>query len=139
MQLIHRRILIAALVFGLLLLCLYLAWRPSPKLSDLWFIPTEFARWADAQYNLRTAFPFVGLGFLGALVVGDSWCRLRLLAILLFAFSILLEVGQLFIPSRSPNFEDIFFGCAGALIGIGLAAPLLLLRRTPQSKDSPKK
>lgn len=128
MKVVRQRILAAALAIGGLL-CLYLAWRPSPILAEVSFIPYEFARWADAQFNLRTALPFVGLGFVSALFAYGNWCRLRLILIGLFAFSILLEVGQLFILTRSPNFEDVFFGCAGAVVGTALGSPLFFWHR----------
>ena len=104
-------------------LCLYLAWRPSPFLSELGWMPEGFARWTDAaaQSNTRTGIPFVGLGLLGALV---SWrlgsARVSWGMFLgLMGLSVLLELGQLGLPGRHPTVNDVVWGWLGLLVGWG--------------------
>ncbi len=104
--------------------CGFLAWRPSPFLTEVGFIPHEFARWADARYNLRTAIPFLGLGFIAGVLSGGRWKPAAWLLLALFLFSGLLELGQLFISSRHPNWEDVMYGCAGAAIGGLVSFPI---------------
>ena len=119
--------------------CGYLAWRPSPFLTEVGFIPHEFARWADAQYNLRTSIPFFGLGIFGALLSGGRWRSAGYVFLGLFLFSGVLELGQLFISSRHPNWEDVFFGIAGAALGGLLCFPVCrwyYLKRRTQMEDS---
>lgn len=134
----HRQLL--ALCIGLTLilgsaLCLYLAWRPSPFLSELSWLPESFARWADhhAQSNSRTAIPFFILGLVGALVgpatasKGLAWMAFAAL----IGLSVLLELGQLWAPGRHPTVADVLWGWTGLSAGWGsmLGARFLLRRK----------
>jgi len=40
--------------------------------------------------------------------------------LILFGVVLLAEAGQFFLPSRSPDFEDLFWGGIGAAIGLTL-------------------
>jgi glycopeptide antibiotics resistance protein len=110
-------------------LCLFLAWRPSPFMRELAFIPPGLAQWADAQSNLRTAIPFIGLGFVGMLLAGGSWRKALVFSLGLCLFSALLEVGQYFIATRHANWEDFAFGCVGAMVGMVFALPVFLYQK----------
>ncbi len=109
-------ILSLALLLGILI-CLYLAWRPSPFLSELGWMPEGFARWADAaaQSHTRTAIPFLGLGVLGGIL--GAWMGDRRFAWMLFAglmgLSLLLELGQLLLPGRHATVDDVLWGWLG--------------------------
>ncbi len=114
----------ASLLGAGLLICLFLAWRPSPFMSEVGFIPHGVGVWADANPNLRTIIPFIVLGMLGALLTGARLRRLGALILGLAIFSALLEAGQAFIPGRNPQLADVAFGIGGALIGAALAVPI---------------
>ena len=125
------------LFYGLLLLgaglVLYLSWLPVPKMGLVWFIPGSVAHWADENRNdtIRTAVPLVGLGWLvgGWLALQNRPWQHWLLALAgLAGLVVLAEAGQLFLANRSFDLDDIGWGVAGALLGLGTLAGLQLIR-----------
>jgi hypothetical protein len=42
----------------------YFSWLPSPDLRTESFLPLWLSEWSNYYYNLRTAIPFVAIGFL---------------------------------------------------------------------------
>jgi hypothetical protein len=52
----------------LVLVCIsaffYFSWLPSPDLETETYMPSWLWDWSNYYYNLRTAVPFVALGFL---------------------------------------------------------------------------
>tara|TARA_R110001632_G_scaffold17995_2_gene56257 strand:- start:479 stop:913 length:435 start_codon:yes stop_codon:yes gene_type:complete len=108
-------------------LIFYLSWKVDPNLEETSFIPEWLAEWADNAHNdrKRTGVPFIGLGILLGgylLYVGKStvnnWSIAWLIMIIVVGIA---ELGQYFLPSRSPDIEDIIWGGLGA--GVGLALP----------------
>lgn len=109
-------------------LILFLSWKVDPNLKETPLIPKWVSDWTDEMRNdrKRTGVPFIGLGILlgGYLVYVrktsiNNWSIAWLILITLVGVA---EVGQYFLPSRSPDIEDIIWGGLGA--GIGLALPL---------------
>ncbi|GAB3260618.1 hypothetical protein GCM10027347_25060 [Larkinella harenae] len=96
----------------------------------VWFLPDWLARWADDGQNsdLRTAVPFVFLGFLIGIWLYRSqhswvWWLLALLGLTLVVIT--AEVGQLTMPHRYFKWEDIGWGSLGSVLG--LVGPFLLM------------
>lgn len=117
-------------------LCMYLAWRPSPFLSEVWWIPREFARWADGQFNLRTAIPFAALGLIATLIHGNNLRRLAPVMLGLAFLGVVLEIGQLFIATRSFQWGDIGFAWLGAAIGLTIGICLnMVINTTRRSRQ----
>lgn len=121
-----------ALIIGVGLV-LYLSWEPDPSMKHIRFIPAWIGRWADAKPNweLRTAVPFVFLGILMSILPSrwpfykhwvNSW-------LMLVGIVILAETGQLFIPERYFQWEDIGWGALGGAIGLCIGAILLFITR----------
>lgn len=91
----------------------YFSWLPSPALSESPLLPKWLSNWADEHYNLRTAIPFLGIGFMGGL------SRRYLLTLMLcFALASFVEIGQLLLPKRTFDLEDIMYAMLGTLMGL---------------------
>jgi hypothetical protein len=52
------------MLFFLILSVFYFSWLPSPDLGKESYLPLWLSVWGNYYYNLRTAVPFVGIGFL---------------------------------------------------------------------------
>lgn len=110
----------------------YFSWIPNPRLTEENLLPLWLAQWADEYDNLRTAVPFVLLGFSGGLVIGQIklslWFWLKS-AVVFFFFATLAEAGQLLLPNRHFDWADIFWGVVGGLVGVAASAVLYRFRK----------
>ena len=110
---------IFALVVILGLVCFF-SWLPSPNLRDTGLFPGKLGEWVDNHYNSRTAIPFVLLGFGLRVFFKDK--RFLNSLIVISSFSLLLvivvETGQLWLPDRHFDFEDIAWGLLGSVLGV---------------------
>ncbi len=110
------------LLLGVLFI-FYLSWLADPKMGQVLIIPKWLSQWADVNKNstIRTAVPFLILGVLvgGRLMVmrstNKNWINswLVLLAVVLTA-----ELGQLLLPRRSFDPNDLFWGAIGSGVGM---------------------
>lgn len=111
-------------------------------MAALSWMPAWLGKWADNYGQLRTAIPFVGLGGILGLVLSlrrasiFSWVGTFLALAALVA---LAELGQVFRPGRVADLWDIFWGIAGAAVGLALVAIPngLLLRKACQAGALP--
>jgi glycopeptide antibiotics resistance protein len=103
----------------------YFSWLSDPRFSNETYIPNWLLNWSNYYYNLRTAIPFVVLGFLLEFYTKySSWGGtnskiyklIRNISIITVVVCV-AEIGQLFIQNRSPDLLDIFFGIVGSLLG----------------------
>jgi glycopeptide antibiotics resistance protein len=114
----------------LVLVCIsaffYFSWLPSPDLETETYLPSWLWDWSNYYYNLRTAVPFVALGFLLEMAsrIKDPispFSKSRPLFIQNISISAVVvciaEGGQFLIQNRIPHFMDIFFGILGSGIG----------------------
>jgi glycopeptide antibiotics resistance protein len=104
----------------------YYSWLPYSNLRTESYLPKWILKWSNEYVNLRTAVPFVALGYLL-----EVWTRLSkknnfkknapfqsrtvLIAVLIVC---LAEGGQFLITDRHPDVMDIFFGILGSCCGI---------------------
>lgn len=105
---------------------LYFSWLPDPNFIHETYLPEWLLRWSNHYYNLRTAVPFVVLGFLLEAynnqkgITEDSESKVydfihnMCLATMVVCIA---EAGQLLIQRRSPDIADVFFGIMGSIIG----------------------
>lgn len=104
----------------------YYSWLSDPSLESETYIPQWILKWSNEYYNLRTAVPFVALGFLLEVYTNrqSSYNRnpnknlsfmqnLGISAIIAF----IAEGGQFLIKSRNPDIMDVYFAIVGSLIG----------------------
>lgn len=106
----------------------FFSWRSSPHLAEIRWLPPFLGAWADAHPNLRTALPFAGLAGLSGLLLSSRLPRLCWL----FAWVLLLcltEFGQMLLPQRTFDWEDLAWGAAGLLLVFVLIEWVRLLAR----------
>jgi hypothetical protein len=111
----------AMLVAGMtgLLLGIYLSVRPSPALATVWWLPHFISRWADHHGILRN-FPAYAMLAVPFLMVATG-VRQRAYAVAFLAiFAALMEIIQLWIPTRFADMRDIVWSWAGLLAAWGL-------------------
>jgi glycopeptide antibiotics resistance protein len=115
-----KNYLVRVIIYLCSLLCIayifYLSWLPNGNLGKGSFLPQWLLDWSNINYNVRTAFPFLALGYLLALnqkvYVAFSVCMIIVC---------LAEAGQWYLPGRHPDLMDVLYGAFGALIGIGFS------------------
>ena len=102
---------------AIIIIILYLSWLRNPNFDQLSVIPNWLNRWSNLHGQLRTAVPFIPLGFLLNTYKKKWYISLTGLLICLIVV-IIAELGQFFIPTRYPDIIDVFFGVLGALLGM---------------------
>lgn len=119
-------------IFLLLLLLIvissvfYFSWLPDPTFKNETYLPKWLVDWSNNYYNLRTAVPFVGLGFLleaysqqnksNEINYNKSFGLLKNIAIAAVIVCI-AEAGQFFIQKRNQDLADVFYGIIGSSTG----------------------
>jgi glycopeptide antibiotics resistance protein len=123
---------------------LYYSWIPSPSLASENYLPLWLRNWSNIYFNLRTAVPFVGLGFLlevWTLIAPKKRSKNRInprivniiIAVITVSFA---ETGQFFLVSRHPDSMDLLFGIMGSVLGIFLFDFTKLLFKTSSTKNA---
>lgn len=99
----------------------YYSWLPNPSLNSEIYLPIWLRNWSNVYFNLRTAVPFVMLGFILEVRSGlnthptkNNWKYNILFATIIVSIA---EAGQFFTNKRQPDIWDVFYGIAGALTG----------------------
>jgi hypothetical protein len=118
----------------------YLTLRRSSDLRTVWWIPFPVARWADYHGRTRNLVAYALLATPILILTRDRSKQLKWLSFL-GLFGTALEYGQLFIPTRWFEWQDIALSLAG------LAASWLVVegarwaagsRRRPRSSSYPR-
>jgi len=108
-----------ALAFGVAS-AVYLTWRTSSDLRTVPWIPYPVARWADYHGRTRNLAAYAILALPVLVLFRDRRAQARWMAALAL-FATALEYGQLFIPTRWFEWQDI----ALSLVGLALAWALV--------------
>lgn len=104
----------------------YYSWLPDSSFQNETYLPNWLLKWSNHYYNLRTAIPFIAIGFLLEMhaqkissieIIQNK--NLYFLQNLGFATIIvsIAEGGQFLIQKRNPDLMDVFYGILGSLIG----------------------
>lgn len=129
-----------ALIVGIsivIIMVLLLSWIPNPNVGDILPVPVGIRHWINANGRVRTAVPLAVLGFGVEWVLylknknwrWRGWAWLVLVGIVAVA-----ELGQMLLPSRYPDWWDIFYGAVGAAVGIAGAKAVALILGTDVSR-----
>jgi hypothetical protein len=125
MRFFNRRSFILLLGFflaGIVLVAATCALAPSPDMKSLAWLPRFLARWADAEPTFRNFPAFAALAFIATLfffrlarsvTAGLAFYSMFLVSL----FSVMLEVVQLKLPSRSFDPLDIAWSITGSFAG----------------------
>jgi len=88
------------------------------------YIPSIILNWSNTYYNIRTAIPFLLIGFLIELInrAKNKSKQLKIKSIIKHTIisAIIVsaaEIGQHFIIHRHPDIMDVLSGIIGSLIG----------------------
>jgi glycopeptide antibiotics resistance protein len=112
------KVICILILFFCILCVFYFSWLPNPSFVNQSYLPRWLVYWADVYVQLRTAIPFLPIGFLCQyLFKPASFFTFNgfVLALIVVA---LAEIGQFFLPYRFPDWMDVFYGLAGALVGM---------------------
>jgi len=104
----------------------YFSWLPDPSFKNETYLPKWLLNWSDNYYNLRTAIPFLAVGFLleaytqnkdsNEIDYNKNWNFIQNIGISTIIVCI-AEGGQFLIRKRNPDLMDVFYGILGSLIG----------------------
>lgn len=114
----NMRILFQIILMACIFCVFYFSWLPNPSFVNQSYLPRWLVYWADAYVQLRTAVPFLAIGFiLQFLFKPQGFFTLKGF---LYSFVIVLiaEGGQLLLPFRHPDVMDIVFGVFGSVVGM---------------------
>lgn len=119
-----KRVLFSVIL--VILLVFYYSWIPDPRFQNETYLPKWLLNWSNHYYNLRTAIPFVAIGFLLetyrqqiSLIEINQNKKKYFIQNIAFATIIvcIAEGGQFLIHERNPDIMDVFFGILGSWIG----------------------
>ncbi|AXB58502.1 VanZ family protein [Flavobacterium fluviale] len=138
----HKIVLL--LLFLVIGAVFYFSWLSDPGFGGETYLPRWLLNWSNQYYNLRTAVPFLALGFLLEVYTehsdvndlsNNSNRKLNFIQNIVFAAIIvcIAEGGQFVIQRRSPDLADVFFGIAGSIIG---ALGYNLLKKLKNAKQT---
>ena len=104
----------------------YFSWLPDHNFESETYLPKWLLDWSSTHYNLRTAVPFVAVGFLleaymrhissSKLYHHRYSSFLKNLGISTVIVCI-AEGGQFLIQKRNPDLMDVYFGILGSMMG----------------------
>lgn len=124
----QRRWLLVVRVLGLggaAGLFMFFAWRASPWLSELPWLPHWLSAWADEYGVARNVAAFFAFGLVGFTLLGRGWRP----AVLQGIFATGLEVVQIWLPRRLFDWRDIAASLLGLFLGwLGVTAVAWLIR-----------
>lgn len=114
------------LLFFVIATVFYFSWLSDPSLESETYLPKWLLNWSNDYYNLRTAIPFVVVGFLLEAYAehmssnpinhnkNSNFMQNIGIATIIVCIA---EGGQFLIQKRNPDLMDVFFGILGSFIG----------------------
>jgi glycopeptide antibiotics resistance protein len=118
------RVLVVVLVA---LLFMFMAWRSSPRLGQLAWLPHTLSHWADRHGIARNVVGFFAFGVVAFSLIGRGWVQVLLAA----GFACALEAAQLWIPHRFFDRKDIYASLAGLALAWIVVAGIARALRHP--------
>ena len=107
-------IILCSILVIIIFLC---SWFKSPDLGTNIFLPDWLNKWSNIHGQIRTAIPFIPLGFL-LNTYKKKWIISISGFLICFLVVIIAELGQFLIPTRYPDIFDVLSGLLGAVVGM---------------------
>jgi len=136
----HKVVLL--LLILVIVIVFYFSWLSDPGFASETYLPEWLLNWSNYYYNLRTAVPFLALGFLLEVYNenntlnkkdnNEKWSFIKNMVIATLIV-IIAEGGQFLIQKRSPDLMDVFYGIIGSFIGVLSYNLLKKLRNAEQT------
>ena len=96
----------------------YFSWLPDPSFSNQTYMPLWLVQWSDEYGRLRTAIPFIAIGFIFQYLFNPAKF-FTLLGFLLSLLIVLIAEGiQFLLPNRHPDFFDVLYAGLGSMVGM---------------------
>jgi glycopeptide antibiotics resistance protein len=107
-----------AILYFCIFCVFYFSWLPNPSFSNQLYLPTWLVMWSDEYGRLRTAIPFLAIGFIFQYLFKPLgfFTLLGLLLSLLIVF--IAEAIQFLLPNRHPDFFDVLYAALGSVVGM---------------------
>lgn len=119
-----KSLLLLILLLFAIFTVFYFSWLPDPKLGSEKYIPSIILNWSNTYYNIRTAIPFLLIGFLMEFINRGKNKSKQLIIKSIIKHTIIsaiivstAEIGQHFILHRHPDVMDVLNGILGSLTG----------------------
>ena len=120
----------------------YFSWLSDPSFTGETYLPAWLLNWSNNYYNLRTAVPFLALGFLLEIYTDQNGIyvlscnkRSNFIQNIVFATIIICvaEGGQFILQKRNPDVMDVLYGIFGSITG---ALSYNLLKKIKNAKQT---
>ncbi|POY38695.1 hypothetical protein C3L50_11165 [Flavobacterium alvei] len=118
--------IVLVLLFVVVGLVFYFSWLPDSSFKNQIFIPKWLLDWSNENYNLRTAIPFIAVGWLlevytqhrNAFKIKHNKNKNFIQNIGIATIIVCMaEGGQFLIQKRNPDLMDVLYGVLGSSIG----------------------
>ena len=102
---------------------LYAILKPATTANDLWILPSRWAVWLDAHYDLRTLLMTLGVLLpVAGLLAQTAWNRpRRRLLLLVTSVLVMAEFAQLGIATRGFGWPDVGYTVLGGVVAEAVA------------------
>ncbi|WP_269227374.1 VanZ family protein [Flavobacterium eburneipallidum] len=121
-----KKIVLLLLLF-VIAVVFYFSWLPDSTFKNETYLPVWLLNWSNHYYNLRTAVPFLAVGFLleayaqhkrsNDIGYDKNLNFLQNIGVSTFIVCV-AEGGQFLIQKRNQDLEDVFYGILGSIIGV---------------------
>lgn len=112
----------------------YYSWLPNPSFSNQTYLPHWLIQWTDEYGRLRTAAPFLLIGFVFQYLFKPTTFFTLAGFLLSLVIVFIAEGMQFLLPNRHPDFFDVLFAALGSLVGMLAFFVFHLIFRTINNK-----
>lgn len=109
-----------AILFFCIFCVFYFSWLPNPSFSNQSYLPDWLIQWTDEYGRLRTAVPFLIIGFIFQYLFKPEMFFTLLGFLLSLLIIFIAEAIQFLLPNRHPDFFDVVFAAVGSVVGMFL-------------------